>query len=352
MQISEIPALLQKAFAASGTKNTIPVASQIGVTPGAASLTDGFPPLTMTPLAAGGIPPFGADANGILNWLSTICQWGNAGGMYTYDAAFCTAIGGYPKGSTLLKTDYSGSWFCLADNNTTNPDAGGAGWTTLGGMAIVPTAPTTQVNGTNLVYAEDRNQTLFWQTIGTFTGYASPQVGIFHWGSDTTPRPFQELLIGQTIDATQSKYAALLAYLNANPAGLVVPSASWTAGTFNFVNLGSGQYKMADMRNQIIRATGTNADTANARALGSYQADAFQGNNRYLGSPIGADGVLVSSYANGPSKTGCQTNFSGTSAISPSVVTSGYFADGTYGTPRVSSETRGPNTALSPMIFL
>lgn len=128
MQISQVPALLPKAFAASGTKNTIPVDSQISVTPGAASLTDGFPPLTMTPLAAGGVPPYGADINGILNWLSQICQWSNAGGAYPYDAAFSTAIGGYPKYAVLPKASGNGYWLCLADNTTTDPDTGGSGW--------------------------------------------------------------------------------------------------------------------------------------------------------------------------------------------------------------------------------
>lgn len=274
MQISDVPSRLLKAFADSGTKNTIPVDSQISVTPGAASLTDGFPPLTMTPLAAGGVPPYGADFNGILNWVSKIAQWTNAGGQYTYDSAFATAIGGYPKGSVLLKSDYSGSWVSTADNNTTNPDAGGAGWTTYGGMAYVSTAPGTQINGTDLVYVKDRDQILRWQTIGTFTGYASPQVGLFHWGTTTTPRPFEELLIGQTIDASLAKYAALFAWANAQ--GLVVASGSWLAGTYNWVNNGDGTYKMPDLRNMFIRATGTDADTANARSLGSYQAQNVQ----------------------------------------------------------------------------
>ena len=57
-------------FAASGNKNVIPVASQIGITGGAASYTDGFPPLTMTPVAAGGIPPSGKDMNGVIYTIS------------------------------------------------------------------------------------------------------------------------------------------------------------------------------------------------------------------------------------------------------------------------------------------
>lgn len=132
MQASNAPSKSAVPFAESGTKNTIPVASQIGVTPGAASFTDGFPPLTMTPLAAGGVPPYGADFNGILNFLSAAVRWVQAGGRYTYDAAFATAAGGYPKGSVLAAASGNGSWLNLVDNNTTNPDAGGANWISLG----------------------------------------------------------------------------------------------------------------------------------------------------------------------------------------------------------------------------
>jgi len=128
MQASNAPTKSAVPFANSGTKNTIPVASQIGITPGLASFTDGFPPLTMTPLAAGGVPPYGADFNGILNFLSASTRWGQAGAGYTYDATFSTAIGGYPKGAMLLKSDQSGYWVSTADNNTSNPDTGGASW--------------------------------------------------------------------------------------------------------------------------------------------------------------------------------------------------------------------------------
>lgn len=128
MQASNAPSKSAVPFAESGTKNTIPEASQIGVTPGLASFTDGFPPLTMTPLAAGGVPPYGADFNGILNFLSAAVRWKQAGGSYVYDSAFATAVGGYPKGAVLLKSDLSGFWINGTDSNATNPDTGGAGW--------------------------------------------------------------------------------------------------------------------------------------------------------------------------------------------------------------------------------
>ena len=128
MQQASIPAKFPVPFAASGTKNTIPSTSQIGILNGVASLPDGFPPLTFLPVAAGGVPPYGADMNGILFAISSWAQWESAGGPVTYDAAFSTAIGGYPKGAWLTSAAGGSWWVSLVDNNTTNPDAGGAGW--------------------------------------------------------------------------------------------------------------------------------------------------------------------------------------------------------------------------------
>lgn len=129
MLSSAIPTLVPLPFANSGTKNAIPTASQIGITPGAASLTDGFPPLTFTPIAAGGIPPAGADFNGILNLLSANTQWENAGGFYPYNSVFSTSIGGYPKGAILISSDRTKLWLSTVDNNTVDPDAGAsANW--------------------------------------------------------------------------------------------------------------------------------------------------------------------------------------------------------------------------------
>jgi hypothetical protein len=129
MLASSIPTKLPIPFANAGTKNAIPSASQIAITPGAASLTDGFPPLTMLPIASGGIPPFGSDFNGILFEVTAWAVWQAAGGTVGYDAAFSTAIGGYPKGAVLAASATVGAfWISTVDNNVTNPDTGGAGW--------------------------------------------------------------------------------------------------------------------------------------------------------------------------------------------------------------------------------
>lgn len=131
MQTSGLPTRMPTPFADSGTKNTIPIPSQIGVTAGLASYTTGFPPLTMTPVVAGGVPPYGADFNGILNAITAAVRWSNAGGMYAYDSTFSTAVGGYPKGAILARSGFDGFWVSTTENNTTNPDAAGAGWSML-----------------------------------------------------------------------------------------------------------------------------------------------------------------------------------------------------------------------------
>lgn len=148
MQASNAPSKSPVPFAESGSKNTIPVASQIGITPGLASFTDGFPPLTMTPLAAGGIPPRGQDFNGILYFLSAATRWQQAGGSYSFDSTFAAAIGGYPKGAVLLAADGQGFWISTVDSNTANPDTGGAGWAPEFGYGITAVSGLTNANVT------------------------------------------------------------------------------------------------------------------------------------------------------------------------------------------------------------
>jgi len=145
MNLTNAPSKIVLPFANGGGKNTIPVASQIGVTDGAASWTDGFPPLTRTPKAAGGVPPAGLDMNGVLNATSAICRWTVTGAGYTYDSTFAADanIGGYPKAARVARTDGAGYWINTTDGNTTDPEAGGAGWYpdfTVGAAAVTMTS--------------------------------------------------------------------------------------------------------------------------------------------------------------------------------------------------------------------
>ena len=101
---------------------TVPIASQIGITNGAASWTDGFPPLTFVQQSAGGYPPDGRDANYAINLLSQWTRWMQAGGAVVYDSTFSTNVSGYPANATINASTGLGLWRSTADNNTANPD--------------------------------------------------------------------------------------------------------------------------------------------------------------------------------------------------------------------------------------
>lgn len=141
MQISNVPTRLNIPFAnAAGggfITNPIPEASQIAITPGRASLTDGFPPLNFQPVGAGGVPPFGDDFNGILFMTSAWSRWAAAGSPVPYNSAFATAVGGYPKWAVLASATTGLLWMSITENNITDPDAGGVGWVPLWSSAYL-----------------------------------------------------------------------------------------------------------------------------------------------------------------------------------------------------------------------
>lgn len=130
MQLSDIPYKFGRLWAALASASFItdPIPD---MAPGPrASRQLGFPPGTATPVAAGGLPPDIGDFNGVFHYLSGWAQWQQSGGPVAYDAAFQVAIGGYQSGAVVQSATIPGVyWLCTADNNLTNPDASGAGWT-------------------------------------------------------------------------------------------------------------------------------------------------------------------------------------------------------------------------------
>lgn len=132
MQKSNAPTKLTVAFASgtgAGPVNTVPLTP--GATPGTASYQTGFTSVNMEPIASGGVPPFGADFNGLFKDATLARMWQEAGYTYSFDAAFAgnANIGGYPAGSVLLMGSGQGLWINQTDNNSQNPDAtGAAGW--------------------------------------------------------------------------------------------------------------------------------------------------------------------------------------------------------------------------------
>ncbi|WP_233873987.1 hypothetical protein [Paraburkholderia adhaesiva] len=179
MRLTDSPPPVTVPFAQNGNRNTIPVASQTGMTKGAASFNDGFPPLTMTDPLKGGIPPFGVDMNGILFVLSQAVRWLMAGGPLVYSATFANDpnIGGYPAGVVLLRANGQGLWLNLRDDNTTDPDAAditndgsASGWVLLNADWNATGGPAQILNRPNLAKVATSGQ------YGDLTGTPSAPV--------------------------------------------------------------------------------------------------------------------------------------------------------------------------------
>ena len=195
MLAASAPALLPQPFAASAIGGTIRTIPNTTADSTAASLALGFPIATFTPIPLGGTPPNGEDFNGILNWLSSINQWFQAGGVPIYNAAFSTAIGGYPKGAVLESFDYDGFWISTVENNTSNPDTGGANWTlfsfsgsvkpgTLIPFAGVTVPAGTLASPTTLTYVSATTYSALAFAIGsTWGGASSINAGSFVIGN-------------------------------------------------------------------------------------------------------------------------------------------------------------------------
>lgn len=160
MKSTDIPSKIQLPFGASaGTDyiRTVPVPSQIGITNGAASFTDGFPPDCFVPEGAGGYPPDGRDTNYVLNISTAWNRWYSAGGGAPYDATFSSAIGGYPVGAMIARADGTGFWLSTLDDNTNNPESVTTGWVPISnnGSTSITGLTNANVTLTTLQYAKD-----------------------------------------------------------------------------------------------------------------------------------------------------------------------------------------------------
>ena len=121
----------------------VPVPSQIGITNGEASFTDGFPPLCFTDPTAGGIPPRGKDFNGLLYMITDYCKLIQAGQLAVWNSDASAAFSGYAVGARLVSASTPGRiWINNLDGNTNDPDVNSSGWYTAeprqGALSLSP----------------------------------------------------------------------------------------------------------------------------------------------------------------------------------------------------------------------
>ncbi|MAL02633.1 MAG: hypothetical protein CL536_10985 [Alcaligenaceae bacterium] len=208
-------------------------------------------------------------------------------------------------------------------------------------MLVVPTTPAEQLSS-KLLFVEDMDTFARWVSTPHYTGYRNLYCGELKFGTTLLPGPGQIEAEGDIIDG--ALYPSLVAFFTEQ--GLVVPIANWIPGEYKLGDMGDGQYRLPDMRDMFLRFTGTDADTANARVLGSKQLDALQNftgaltNQVFSGSATNPSGVFSVSGTLGPTfASGASGNVRDVDFDASNIA-------------RTSTETRGPNAAFLPVINL
>jgi microcystin-dependent protein len=290
---------------------SIPQASQIGIQNCAASLTDGFPPLTFVPASSGGCPPFGQDMNGILKQLSQWNQWAGAGAAPLYDSAFSTSIGGYPSGATLANATTPGCfWISSVDNNATNPDAGGANWNSScpgGGIAGTSTgsANTQNIASTPIVL---RSGAMVQFTAGfTNTGpllvnvngggnknvFRNSQLGstqsvggevvagqlvrLVYDGTEWVCLSCASVIVGQMIDYSGTTAPAGWLFADGSCQSQTTYADLYAVASTNFGSCSAGSFAMPDARGTIIVGRDNQGSNGNSSRLNLCGNDTTQG---------------------------------------------------------------------------
>ncbi len=164
-----------------------------------------------------------------------------------------------------------------------------------------------------------------WTTSTFFTGYRHPRCGHWEDGWTKTPLAFQLEAIGANWSEADPKQARVISVYREQT--LTIASGSWIAGQNMISDLGGGLWKSPDLRNMFKRASGTDADTANARTVGSWQIDQFRSHRHGIGE----------NYTNG-------SGISNALNPAPNNVM--------FSTYEGGAETRGVNTAVAPYIHV
>lgn len=119
------PYLISTPFSDVGNKDEILESSPVN--PNDPTWLGGFPAITSTPIAEGGLPPKRTSFNGVLNAVTQNIVHQSKGLMYEFDSAYSSKIGGYPLNSrlALANGDIVKS---TIDGNTNNPNTDMTGW--------------------------------------------------------------------------------------------------------------------------------------------------------------------------------------------------------------------------------
>lgn len=285
MQISQIPTKLAIVFGSGTTGTYIRTVPPTSGDPNAASQTLGFPPNTAAPIASGGIPPDIRDFNGFLNILSAWAQWLTGSAITAWDSAWSAAVGGYPLGAVVGSATTPGSVFrSTTDNNVTNPDSGGLGWTNFFPQSITGNAGTATRLATvrSISMTGDVSWTVNFDGSGNVTAAASvtPSAGVppgvtWMYAANSAPAGW---LICNGAAINRVTYAALFGVI----------------GTAYGPGDGSTTFNIPNMLGQFPRGFDSGSTIDPARVFGTTQGFALENHNHAEGA----------SYTTGSSRPG------------------------------------------------
>ena len=115
------PTAIKFPVAKDGTRNNIPLNATGS---NLASITEGFPDITMQSIDDGGLPPYGEDFNGLFYLATDYKAYLQDGGYITFDETVSNLISGYPQGAILDYYDENTNSYTkvvsLIDDNTYN----------------------------------------------------------------------------------------------------------------------------------------------------------------------------------------------------------------------------------------
>ena len=324
-------------FAEDGDKTIIgaePVAT------GRASLPLGFPPITATPVAQGGVAPQREDFNGILYMLSAFAFWQQSGGMWQFSSTL-----DYTPPAIVL---YSGKYWqcvqaCSADAPVT-PGTNDACWQPLPQFLFqsYPVSLSGDASGNGTTSASGLNVPV---TVNQAARLTQPMTMTFQ--GDVTG--------SVTFDGSKNVAVTLTGGADANPVGTVIMYWGSSAPEGYFVCNGGtfdgdaypqlkavlGSTTLPDLRNQFIRGaspgsrnTGTRETDAGRNVTGTFAANDLT-NDITVPAVSGA----FSAYNSGMRDAGDGSSSPGGYGISLD-------ASRIWGADHTATEFRPTNTAL------
>lgn len=278
---SGAPVQLITPFAQGATGsliNNVPLVPFGGQPAGQVAYSTGFTITNFTAIASGGVPPWGADMNGLLFNATEAQIYAQAGYVYPFNATFSTGVGGYPKGGRVAMTSGLGLWISTADSNTTNPDtAANAGW--VAALANQGASTVSGITGGTVTLTNNELNAPLLLLTGTLTSNASVVLGLSQGASYTvqnlTTGAFTLTVGGATgsvITLTQGSANGQTVYCDGtnwytssfSGAGIYLPIAGTavaasklaTARTFTFTGFATGSVSFDGSANVTCALTG------------------------------------------------------------------------------------------------